>query len=300
MLLVIKRLISDLMLLSLDHVLSVECDQVPELLLLFALVRGRCLRSPASVQRPHFNPSASLMNNVATLARTIQRPFGDASAIRVYAACGDTIFRRGIAAVLAEEGGFSWAGEASSGSQAIDESPGLAPDVVIIDAELPGLPALATLQALRQLLPRTRFAVLFSELEPDAVRAAVAAGAACVLSKSATQGEMIAALQAVYRGVWAHSPAVTQVLTAPRTAPAAPARLTPRERDLLELMAQGLTNSDISRRLAIAMPTVKFHVGHIMSKLGAENRTAAVLAGLRHKLVALDPADRPLAPGSAD
>jgi DNA-binding NarL/FixJ family response regulator len=231
------------------------------------------------------------MNRVDISFLSSHRNHEGVAAIGIFAAFGDTIFRRGIAAVLEEEGGFNLLGEAATGMQAIAQAPALAPDVVLIDAELPGLDGVSTLQVLRPLMPRARFAVLFSELESGAVRSAVAAGAACVLSKSATQIEMTSALQALHRGVWAHSPAVTQALTAPRAAVQQPIRLTPRERDLLALMAQGLTNSDISRRLSIAMPTVKFHVGHIMSKLGVENRTAAVLAALRFKLVDLEASD---------
>jgi DNA-binding NarL/FixJ family response regulator len=233
------------------------------------------------------------MNNVVAPAfpsvQANARNHFDQVAIRIFTACGDTMFRRGVATVLAEDGGFHWVGEATTGEQALTAAVHAEPEVVVLDAELPGLNALATLQALRPLLPGARFAILLPRLEPSEVRAAVAAGAACVLPKSATQGEIVAALQAVHRGVWAHSPAVTQAVTAPRTEPLLNTRLTPRERDLLSLMAQGLTNSDIAGRLSIAMPTVKFHVGHIMSKLGAENRTAAVLAALRHKLVELEP-----------
>lgn len=237
------------------------------------------------------------MNDVASFAHTALRSPYDSVAIRVYAACADTIFRHGLRAVLSDDGGYVWAGEATTARRLIDQAAAGAPDIVLIDAEVPGLDLPRTLQAVRSALPRVRFAVLLSSLEPDIARAAVNAGAACVLAKTATQAELTAALRAVHRGVWAHSPAVAQALSAPRSVQDLPARLTPRERDLLALMAQGLTNSDIAARLSIAMPTVKFHVGHIMSKLGAENRTAAVLAGLRHKLVALEATE--LSPSTA-
>jgi NarL family two-component system response regulator LiaR len=217
------------------------------------------------------------------------RPQATQGDIRVFAACGDTMFRRGVAAVLADYGGFEWVGEAQDHAQALSLAARVEPDVAVIDADLPGPGGLVTLQALRQSMPRSRFAVLLRHLDPDGVRSAVSSGASCVLGLGSTQEEVITALQAMHRGVWAHSPAVTQALTAPRTTPALNARLTPRERDLLTLMARGFTNGDIARQLSIAMPTVKFHVGHIMSKLGVENRTAAVLAALRHKLVDLEP-----------
>ena len=229
------------------------------------------------------------MTTVASPVRSSLSSLAPVVAIRVFTACGDTMFRRGVAAVLGEDAHFELVGEAGSGEQTLALATQAEPDVVLLDADLPGLDGLSTLRALRPLLSRTRFAVLIAQLDSDAVRDAVGAGAACVLAKSATQDEITAALQAVQRGIWAHSPAVTQALTAPRAAPALNARLTPRETDLLQLMAQGLTNSDIARRLNIAMPTVKFHVGHIMSKLNVENRTAAVLAALRHKLVELEP-----------
>ena len=227
------------------------------------------------------------MNTAMSFSRPFHSAAEPSTGLRVFTACGDTMYRRGVQAVLAEDRAFVWAGEAATSEEARRLAPGLAPDVVVIDAQLPGAGGLDTLQALRMQMPRTRFAILLSQLEPDLVRSAVSFGAGCVLAKSASQDEIVTALKAVHRGVWAHSEAVAQALTAPRTAPDFRGRLTPRERDLLTLMAQGLSNGEISSRLAIAMPTVKFHVGHIMAKLGTENRTAAVLVALRHRLVEL-------------
>lgn len=235
------------------------------------------------------------MNTAMSFSRPFQSAAEPSTGLRVFTACGDTMYRRGVQAVLAEDRAFVWAGEAATSEEARRLAPGLAPDVVVIDEQLPGAGGLHTLQALRMQMPRTRFAILLSQLEPDLVRSAVSFGAGCVLAKSASQDEIVTALKAVHRGVWAHSEAVAQALTAPRTAPDLRGRLTPRERDLLTLMAQGLSNGEIASRLAIAMPTVKFHVGHIMSKLGTENRTAAVLVALRHRLVDLhSPGQHPL------
>ena len=112
-----------------------------------------------------------------------------------------------------------------------------------------------------------------------------------MLHKTASPQELVTVLQAAYRGQAIYSPAVVDALSAqPDPQHELGADLTQRERKLLSLMACGLPNREISQRLDIAMPTVKFHVTNILSKLNAENRTSAVLAALKHNLVALDQA----------
>jgi NarL family two-component system response regulator LiaR len=168
------------------------------------------------------------------------------------------------------------------------------PDVVFVDLLMPQMDGVATLEALRPLWPSARFVVMASRIEAADMRRVVAAGASC-MHKSVSPLELVAAIRAVRRGQRVLSPAVITALES--SAREAPLRndLTPRERALLQLMAQGLDNRSISQSLAISVPTVKFHVTNIMSKLHAANRTAAVLAALREKIIRLD---GPLAAGS--
>ena len=209
-------------------------------------------------------------------------------AIRVFVVCSSAMFRRGVAAVVASEPAFTWVGEAADADQAVQTAAALEPDVVLIEMDLQPIDGIALMQALRPLLPRARFALMVGRLDTADVRRAVVSGASCVLTESATRWEMITAMQAAHLGAQVHSPAVIEAMAAARLAPIPDERLTPRERDLLTWMARGLSNQDIARQLTIALPTVKFHITNILAKLGAENRTTAVLTALRHKLVDVD------------
>jgi NarL family two-component system response regulator LiaR len=130
--------------------------------------------------------------------------------------------------------------------------------------------------------------VLTSVLDPIEVRRAVAAGAAGFLLKNASTQELVTVIKAAYRGQRVMAPEVTDALAASERSAGRGADLTQRERELLALMARGLSNLDISTTLSIAMPTVKFHVTNILAKLHADNRTEAVLIALRHRLVSLE------------
>jgi NarL family two-component system response regulator LiaR len=209
-------------------------------------------------------------------------------AIRVFVVDDHPMIRHGLAAMLAPERGVAWVGEAGSGAEAVRCAPALAPDVMLVDLEMPGMDGLAVIAALRPLLPRARFVMLLAAPDADAVRRAIAGGAAGVLAKDASTPELVNVIHAAHFGYRLLAPAVTDAVAA-RHLPCAPgADLTRRERELLALMARGLPNQEISARLAIAIPTVKFHVTNILSKLHAENRTGAVLAALRHNLVGLE------------
>lgn len=208
--------------------------------------------------------------------------------VRVYLIDDYPMFRRGLTVTLNSESSFNCVGEASSGAEAVRSVQGLQPDVVLIDMAMPGMDGIETMEALRTVLPQARFVLFLNELDAAELRRAIAAGAACVLLKSASTQELITAVRAVHCGLRVHSPALTDALSNSEPQAALGADLTRRERSLLVLMALGLTNKDISERLNIAMPTVKFHVTNILAKLNAENRTTAVLVALRHKIIAMD------------
>lgn len=211
--------------------------------------------------------------------------------IRVFVVDDHPIFRLGVARVLRDEPQFSCVGDAASGLEAARRAPEIGADVVLLDMDMPGMSAVATMSTLREVMPRARFVMVTAELDATELRRAYASGASCVLHKTASPQELVTVLQAAYRGQSIYSPAVADALSS-RTGSGyeVGADLTQRERKLLSLMACGLPNREISQRLDIAMPTVKFHVTNILSKLNAENRTSAVVAALKHNLVALDQA----------
>jgi two-component system, NarL family, response regulator LiaR len=207
--------------------------------------------------------------------------------IRVFVVDDHPMIRHGLAAMIRAEREFEWVGDAADGEDAIRSAPALAPEVVLMDLVMPRMDGIAAIKALRSQLPGCRFIILTSLLDPTEVRRAMDAGAAGYLLKNASAQELITVIRAASKGQRVMAPEATDALVNGERDKSPGDDLTQRERQLLALMAQGLSNQDISNRLAIAMPTVKFHVTNILAKLHADNRTGAVLTALKHKLVAL-------------
>ncbi len=204
--------------------------------------------------------------------------------IRVFVVDDHPLARSGLAAMLAETDGIKWVGEAATAAHALRTAPQLAPDVVLMDDELSDMSGLRAVHLLRPCLPRARFVMLIREADPALQRRALEAGVASALLKSASLHDLGSAIHAAFQS--RPLPATAALPAAPSPAQVPGADLTQRERDLLALLACGLSNHDIAAQLGISVPTVKFHVSNVMSKLGVENRTAAVLVALRHRLVA--------------
>jgi two-component system, NarL family, response regulator LiaR len=204
--------------------------------------------------------------------------------IRVFVVDDYPMIRKGLAAMLAHDSGMHWLGEASDGAEALRLAPALAPHVVLVDLDMPQLDGVATIAALRVRVPDARCLLLMSEPDASSAKRALDAGASGYLLKSAEPTELFAAIRAAHQG---HT--VAPGASAEGDAADSPAaKLTQRERELLGLMARGLSNQNIADQLSIAMPTVKFHVTNILTKMAADNRTEAVLTALRHKIVTLD------------
>jgi two-component system, NarL family, response regulator LiaR len=207
--------------------------------------------------------------------------------IRVFVVDDHPMIRHGLAAMIRAEREFEWVGEAADGADAVRIAPSLVPDLVLVDLVMPRMDGIATIQGLKPLLPKARFVVLTSLLEPAQVRRAMEVGATAYLLKNASAQELVTVMHTAARGHRVLAPEVTDALVADEREPAPGSDLTQRERELLALMAKGLSNMEISTQLSIAMPTVKFHVTNILAKLHADNRTEAVLTALKHKLVML-------------
>jgi NarL family two-component system response regulator LiaR len=217
-------------------------------------------------------------------SRTATRP----QPIRVFVIDDHPMIRHGLAAMIRAEREFEWVGDAADGEDAVRAAPALKPDLLLVDLVMPRLDGVATIKALKPLLPKAHFVVLTSVLDPAEVKRAMEAGAGAYLLKNASTQELVTVMHAASRGQRVLAPEVSDALIAGERHPSPGTDLTHRERELLALMAQGLSNQEISNRLSIAMPTVKFHVTNILAKLHADNRTEAVLTALKHKLVTLE------------
>jgi two-component system, NarL family, response regulator LiaR len=206
--------------------------------------------------------------------------------IRVFVVDDYPMIRQGLAAMLAGEAGMQWLGEAADGAEAVRIAPALAPHVVLMDLDMPHMDGIAAISALKQSLPDARFVLLMSQHDAHSANRAAEAGAAGYLLKSAEPAELFAAIHAAHLGQAVAPANGSHAEFGGGESPAA--KLTLRERELLGLMARGLSNQNIADQLSIAMPTVKFHVTNILTKMAADNRTEAVLTALRHKIVSLE------------
>jgi two-component system, NarL family, response regulator LiaR len=204
--------------------------------------------------------------------------------IRVFVVDDYPMIRKGLAAMLAHEPSMQWMGEASDGAEALRLAPGLAPHVVLVDLDMPQMDGITAIAALRLRLPDARCLLLMSTPDATSAKRAVDAGASGYVLKSAEPSELFAAIRTAHQGQLVTPEAETNAIAADGPA----AKLTQRERELLGLMARGLSNQNIADQLSIAMPTVKFHVTNILTKMDADNRTEAVLTALRHKIVTLE------------
>ena len=210
----------------------------------------------------------------------------DASAppIRVLLADDHTIVRHGVRAYLALIGDIAVAGEARDGHEAVLLARELTPDVILMDLAMPGLDGVAATAAIKAERRETEIIALTSFIDEDRVIGALKAGAIGYLLKDAEPDEVIRAIRAAGRGQAHLDPRAARRLMLEMAAPRAPARdpaLTPREREVLALIARGLGNKEIARELGLSDSTVRIYVSAILDKLGLVSRTQAAIYAVR-------------------
>jgi DNA-binding NarL/FixJ family response regulator len=210
------------------------------------------------------------------------------------------MIRLGLKAGLERIEGFSIAGEAEDGLEAVEMICAQRPDVVLMDIELPGMDGIEATQRVKQRLPDLRVVMLTSHQEDEGIFAAFAAGADGYCLKGAPMTRLALAIRTVIDGAaWLDPAIASRVLreparTAAASAPAAPKEseglppgleLSDREKDVLRLVAEGLSNPEIGKRLYLSAETVKSHLRRIMEKLVADDRTQAAVKALRQGLI---------------
>src|SRR3954452_690800 len=213
-----------------------------------------------------------------------------AESIRVMLVDDHAVVREGLRTFLELQDWIEVVGEAEDGRQAIAEAERLNPDVILMDLVMPVMDGVGAMRELRQKLPDARVIVLTSFAQDDRLLPAIQAGAAGYLLKNVQPKELARAVRAAHAGEALLDPVVAARLVEAIAQPSQHAepdaeRLTPREREVLELIGGGLSNKRIALELGLSEKTVKAHVGHLLAKLGVADRTQAALYAVRVGLV---------------
>ncbi len=213
--------------------------------------------------------------------------------IRVALVDDQAIVRTGLARILSPADGFEVVAECADGRQALDELPGVQPDVVLMDIRMPVLDGIAATAGLSEVPDAIPVLVLTTFGEDEVLWGALEAGAAGFVLKDSSAEDLIAAVRAVAGGAAWFDPAVAPRILEHYRRRVAPAGrqaarlelLSDRERQVLALIARGATNSEIAATLYLAEATVKTHIGSIFGKLGVRDRAAAIVFAYDHGFV---------------
>ena len=216
--------------------------------------------------------------------------------IRVLIVDDHAILRQALRHLLDTHSEIEVVGDASSGREAVSATEKLMPDVVLMDMVMPGLNGLEATRQIRKRAPKTRVLILTGYMEDEQIISALRAGASGYVVKRSDTEELLLGIQSVYRGntyfssAISEGDAVNQYLWQAKNEDSKIGYdlLTSREREVLQLIAEGFSNQRIAQELFISVKTVEAHKAHIMSKLHARNRTDLIRYALRKGLVGLD------------
>lgn len=206
--------------------------------------------------------------------------------MRILVVDDQALMRRGLILLLSTVDGVEVVGEAADGAEALARMRGVQPDVVLTDAQMPGVDGIELVRRLSELHPEVPAVILTTFDDEPVVREALEAGAAGFLLKDSSTEDLVAALTAAVEGGLVIDPRVARVALSARRDAADPdgplATLTRAERLVAVEVATGATNAEIAQRLVLAEGTVKNHVSHLLTKLGQRDRTALALLLYRY------------------
>lgn len=212
--------------------------------------------------------------------------------IRVLIVDDHAVVREGLRSLIAYEPGMEVVAEAEDGIEAMFKARQEQPDVVLLDLVMPRQDGLETISQLQAEMPEVRILVLTSFSEDDKVFTAIKSGARGYLLKDSSPDELVKAIREVYHGESSLHPTIARKLvremSRPSELPPSEEPLTPREMDVLKLVAKGMGNQEIADELVISVQTVRTHVSNILGKLHLANRTQAALYALREGIADLD------------
>jgi len=212
-----------------------------------------------------------------------------AERIRVLIADDHPVVRQGLKVMLGAQPDIELVGEATNGEEAVHKARVLRPDVIIMDLKMPLKDGLTAIKEINQADLDARILVLTSYPDDDNVFTAIKAGAMGFLLKDSPPEHLLEAIRTVHRGESALHPTIArkliQEIKHPPRLPLAEEPLTPRELEVLQCLAQGLSNREIAARLCVSIRTVTTHVRNILDKLHLANRTQAALYAVEHGIV---------------
>jgi DNA-binding NarL/FixJ family response regulator len=204
--------------------------------------------------------------------------------IRIVIADDHALVRTGLAQLLTAVDDFEIVGEASDGQEAIDLALALAPDVVLMDVSMPDVGGIEATRRLLQKEPSLRVVMLTAFHDRERVLEAIDAGAVGYLLKDAEPDDLVRGVHAAARGESPLDPRAASEVLGARTRARPAADLTAREREVLELLADGLANKQIARKLGISEKTVKTHLTSVFQRIGVTDRTQAALWAQRNRI----------------
>jgi DNA-binding NarL/FixJ family response regulator len=206
--------------------------------------------------------------------------------IRIVIADDHPIFRAGLQGLLSAQEDFQVVGEAANGKEAVSVVRHAAPDVLLVDLQMPELDGVGAIREIKDMAPATRILVLTTYDSDGDILRAVEAGATGYLLKDTPREELFKAIRATAKGDSVLSPVVASKLVGRARGPV-DRSLSGREIEVLRLVARGISNKIIGKDLRISEATVKTHLLHIFAKLGVDDRTAAVTAAMERGVLRL-------------
>jgi DNA-binding NarL/FixJ family response regulator len=212
-------------------------------------------------------------------------------AIKILIADDHPVVREGLFAMLNREVDFDVVGEAKDGMEAVNKTKELSPDIVLMDLRMPDMDGVEAMRKIKSAMPDVKFIILTTYSDDEYIFSGIEAGARAYLLKDAPREDLFKAIRAVYRGESLIQPVVASKLLdrfseLSRGTPSGEG-LSARELEILQLMAKGAANKEISAQLSIAQSTVKTHIANIFQKLGVNDRTEAVTQALKKGIIRL-------------